>query len=48
MKVTEKLKKEKSPLLKPHTALNHKKADSKKPSAKKDDLTVPKSTPLRI
>lgn len=43
MKVTEKLKKEKSPLLKPQTALNNKKADSKKPSAKKHDLVMPKS-----
>lgn len=46
MKVTEKLKKEKSPLIKPHTALTHKKPDSKKPSAKKDDLAIPKSTTL--
>jgi len=48
MKVSEKLKKEKSPLLKPHTAINHKKPDSKKASAKKDDLGIPKSTTFRI
>ena len=44
MKATDKLKKEKSTLLKPHTAVPHKKADSKKQSAKKDDLVIPKST----
>jgi hypothetical protein len=41
---SDKLKKEKSPLLKPHTAIPHKKTDSKKQSAKKEDLVIPKST----
>lgn len=35
MKASEKLRKEKSPLVKPQTATTSKKSDSKKPSLKK-------------